>query len=335
MKLRSAFSKYSILFSVLFFFACQTTPTPPGMGDARCNDAAERGFLNVLNINLLFSEVLNRNARLEDIADFVADNNVDVILLQEVVTGVLVNTENSAQDLREILRKKHNVDFNIRTAFEIGLPGLLAVANAVLSRCEIEFSLVKRLPLTSELEIGGQIIPIRRNVLMARLKIPEQGKINIYDTHLCAGCEIEEREEQLDELLEFVSKMEMNIPAENPSVIGGDFNSDRFDNEGAEKFLWEKIIAAGFIDAYAEFVIAESGGQETLDTLCEDEDNADEHCTVGVSELDGPNARRSDYIFTRQPSTIRDAKVVFNTLVNDSEPTVSDHAGVYTSLNLP
>lgn len=335
MKLRSDFLKYGILSFVLFFFACQSTPPPPGMGDASCNYVADRQFLNVITVNLLFSEVLNRNERLEDIADFAADNNVDVLLLQEVVSGVLVKTENSAQDLREILRRKHNADYNIRTAFEIGLPGLLGVANAVLSRCEIEFSQVKRLPLASELEFDGQVIRISRNVLMARLKIPDQGKINIYGTHLCASCEIEEREEQLDELLEFVNRMDMNMPGDNPSVLGGDFNIDRFDNEGAEKFLYEKILAAGFIDAYAESIITNSGGQETLDTLCEDEDNADEHCTVGVSELDGPNARRIDYIFVRRPSAIRDAKVVFNTLVNDSEPTVSDHAGVFTSMNLP
>lgn len=335
MKLRSDFFKYGILSFVLFFFACQSTPPPPGMGDASCNDVADRQFLNVITVNLLFSEVLNRNERLEDIADFTADNNVDVLLLQEVVSGVLVKTENSAQDLREILRRKHNADYNIRTAFEIGLPGLLGVANAVLSRCEIEFSQVKRLPLASELEFDGQVIRISRNVLMARLKIPDQGKINIYGTHLCASCEIEEREEQLDELLEFVNRMDMNMPGDNPSVLGGDFNIDRFDNEGAEKFLYEKILAAGFIDAYAETIITNSGGHETLDTLCEDEDNADEHCTVGVSELDGPNARRIDYIFVRRPSAIRDAKVVFNTLVNDSEPTVSDHAGVFTSMNLP
>jgi maltose 6'-phosphate phosphatase len=335
MKLRSDFFRYGILLSVLFFFACQTTPSPPGMGDARCDDVAERGFFNVLTINLLFSEVPNRDERLEDIAEFAADNNVDVLLLQEVVSGVLVETENSAQDLREILRKKHNLDYNIRTAFEIGLPGLLGVANAVLSRCEIEFSLVKRLPLTSELEFGGQVIIISRNVILARLKIPEQGKINIYDTHLCASCEVEERQEQVDELLEFVNTMEMNMPGEHPSVLGGDFNIDRFNNNSAEKFLYEKIITAGFMDAYADFAIANSGGQETLDTLCEDEDNADEHCTTGVSELNGSNARRKDYIFTRQPSPIRDAKVVFNTLVNDSEPTVSDHAGVFTSINLP
>jgi len=335
MKRRSEFFKYGMLFSVTFLLACQSTPPPPGMGDARCNDVAERQFLNVLTVNLLFSEVVDRDERLEDIADFAVDNNVDVLLLQEVVSGALAKTENSAQDLREILRGKHNVDYNIRTAFEIGLPGLLGVANAVLSRCEIEFSQVKRLPLSSELEFDGQVIRISRNVLMVRLKIPEQGKINIYDTHLCASCEIEEREEQLDELLDFVKRMDMNMPGDNPSVLGGDFNIDRYDNEGAEKFLYEKIIAAGFTDAYAEFIIASSGGQETLDTLCEDEDNADEHCTVGVSELNGPNARRIDYIFTRRPSAIRDAKVVFNTLVNDSEPTVSDHGGVLTSMHLP
>jgi maltose 6'-phosphate phosphatase len=211
----------------------------------------------------------------------------------------------------------------------------LSVANAVLSRCEIKFNLVKRLPKASELEFGGRAIRINRNVMMVQLEIPDKGKINVYNTHLCARCEIEEREEQLDELLEFVNEMDTNMPGENPSVLGGDFNSDRFDNQGAEKFLWEKIIAAGFIDAYAEFVIANSGGQETLDTLCEDEDNADEHCTVGVSELDGPNARRVDYIFTRKPSSIQDARIIFNTLVRDDEPTVSDHAGVFTSLSLP
>ena len=335
MKLRSDFFKYGILFSVLFFFACQTTPSPPGMGDARCNDVAEREFLNVLTINLLFSEVLNRDERLEDIADFAADNNVDVLLLQEVVSGVLVKTGNSAQDLREILRKKHNVDYNIRTAFEFGLPGLLSVANAVLSRCEIQFSLIQRLPIASEIEFDDLVIKLPRNVLMTRLEIPDFGKINFYNTHLCAPCEVDERAEQVDALLEFVNRMEINMPGDNPSVLGGDFNIDRFDNEGEERFLYEKIINAGFIDAYAEFAIANSGGHEMLDTLCEDEDNADEHCTVGVSELDGPNARRKDYIFTRRPSIIRAAKVVFNTLVNDSEPTVSDHAGVFTSVNLP
>jgi maltose 6'-phosphate phosphatase len=335
MKDLCSFLKYTILLAALFFFSCQTTPSPIGMGDARCDDIAARGFLNVLDINLLFSEVQNRDQRLEDVADFAANNDVDVLLLQEVVNGALVKTENSAQDLREILRDNHNLDYNISTAFEAGLPGLLSVANAILSRCEIRFSQVKGLPLASEIEFDGLRIAIERNVQLTRLQIPELGKIDVYNTHLCARCEVNDRAQQLDALLEFVDKMEMNMPGDNPSVLGGDFNFDRFDNQGAEKFLWEKIVDAGFIDAYAEFIITDSGGQETLDTLCEDEDNADEHCTVGVSELDGPNARRIDYIFTRKPSDIRDARVVFNTLVNDDQPTVSDHAGVFISLSLP
>ncbi len=329
------FLRVAFLLVVLLFFSCQTTPPPNGMGDARCDNVTEKGFINFLDINILFSEVQNRDARLEDIADFAAGNDVDVILLQEVVNGVLVGTENSAQDLREILRDKHNLDYNISTAFELGTPGLLSSANAILSRCEISFTMVKELPFSVELEFGGTVIVVSRNVQATRLEIPGRGMINVYNTHLCARCEMDQRAEQLDVLLEFVKDLDTNMPGNHPSTLGGDFNFDRFDNQGAEKPQWEKIIANGFIDAYADFIIANSDGQETLETLCEDEDNADEHCTVGVSELDGPNARRIDYIFTKSPSTIRDARVVFNTLVNSDQPTVSDHAGVFISLDLP
>jgi maltose 6'-phosphate phosphatase len=83
------------------------------------------------------------------------------------------------------------------------------------------------------------------------------------------------------------------------------------------------------------FVIANFGGQETLETLCEDEDNPDQHCTKGVTQLDDKNGRRIDYIFAKSPATIRAARVVFNELVNNQEPTVSDHAGVFVSLELP
>ena len=56
---------------------------------------------------------------------------------------------------------------------------------------------------------------------------------------------------------------------------------------------------------------------------------------IGVSKLNGHNARRVDYIYTKRPATTRAARVVFNTLVNEGEPTVSDHAGVFISLDLP
>ena len=89
------------------------------------------------------------------------------------------------------------------------------------------------------------------------------------------------------------------------------------------------------MDAYAERAIAAAGGQETLDTLCENEDVPDEHCTTGVSELNGPKSRRKDYIFMKGFMDVPLSKVAFNTLVNPDEPTVSDHAGVFVRLILP
>jgi maltose 6'-phosphate phosphatase len=314
--------------------SCQTTPLPPGIGDAQCGDIAEKGYINILTLNLLFSEVDDRNDRLKAVAAFAANSDVDILMLQEVVNGILVKTDNSAQDLRDILSRTHNLDYNIQTAFEIGLPGLLSVANAVLSRCEIRYSLVRRLPKTPEIEIEGHVIEVSRNVLLSRMEIPEFGKINVYNTHLCADCENVERLEQIDVVLEFLKNLQENTGEDYPTILGGDLNFDRFRNDGSQKFQYERIINSGFIDAYAEYIIAASVGRETLETLCEDEDNPDEHCTVGVSELNGQKSRRKDYIFARGFTDVLLSKVVFNTLINAEEPTVSDHAGVFVRLGL-
>ena len=103
-----------------------------------------------MTINLLFSEIENRDDRLDIIASFAAENNIHVIMLQEVVGGLLVGTNNSAKDLQNLL-EGYGKNYNLKTAFETGLPGLLAVANSILSRCEIKFSLVKRLSRASEI----------------------------------------------------------------------------------------------------------------------------------------------------------------------------------------
>jgi maltose 6'-phosphate phosphatase len=331
MKPQSILVTPGLFLIILLFTSCQTFRPSP-IGDARCNDVTEKGYINVLTINLFFLEIENRNKRLEALANFAATNDVDVILLQEVVNGVLVNTENSAQDLRDILNSEHDLDYNIQTAFEVGVPGLLSLANALLSRCEIRFSLVHQLPKAAEIEIENRKFKIPRNVLMSRLEVPDKGKLDVYTTHLCSRCEDKERADQIDAILEFMNELKNNTVEDNPTVFGGDLNFDLFDNEGEERFLYEKIIDAGFIDAYADFVIAKSDGQETLDTLCEDEDNADEHCTVGVTSLNGDNARRVDYIFAMRFVELRQGKAVFNNLVNEDEPSVSDHAGVFVSL---
>src|SRR5688572_4158341 len=66
--------------------------------NASCTDGIARGSLNILTINLLFSEYETLNDRLTSIAQFIADQyvasaptTVDVLLLQEVVGGALAD----------------------------------------------------------------------------------------------------------------------------------------------------------------------------------------------------------------------------------------------------
>ncbi|GJL76510.1 MAG: hypothetical protein NMNS02_26160 [Nitrosomonas sp.] len=321
---------FVVILNVLVLSGCSgiQTGNVEGMQPTQCNDVADRGHLNFLSINLLFSETETRDRRLDAIAQFVSDVPVDVILLQEVAGGVLVGTANSAFDLQGKLRDRGH-GYDLQTAFETGLPGLLAVANAVLTRCEIDFKMVKRLPKASELEFKGHDIKLPRNAMMTRLNIPEFGKFNVYNTHLCAKCGADEQNAQLEALLTFVDEAEAFYPQINPVVVGGDFNIDRFRVDPfAEGIFYNKIINAGFADAYAE--------GRPLESLCSNTAIADEHCTVGVSTLDaGDSARRIDYIFVKEITNIIESRVVFNDLVDDSQPGVSDHAGVFVSIALP
>lgn len=314
-----------------------------GARAADCNDLDGRGYAQILSLNLLFSEVAQRGARFQAIADFLAglEDPVDFILLQEVVGGALVGTDNSAEDLRDLIEAETGEDYELRTVFEAGLPGVLATANAILSRCDIRFHFTRFLPLTSEtIELGDLSIPISRNVMMVRVKVPGFGRLNLYNTHLCAGdCTIPELAEQAESAVDFVNDVErfFSFFRRRPHILGGDFNQDNFRGSGTpgvfgpELFIYDNIVLGeGFQDAYAEGVAA------PLEQLCENEDLPDEHCTVGVSALNGNNARRIDYLFARGFGPVIDGWVVFNPEAPGGlGPTVSDHAGVLVRVNLP
>lgn len=327
----SSWSVFAFVFLMLALFGSY-----PGTGMAQETGSAKIKSVKFMTLNLLFSEVDDRNKRLRRIADYVAANHVDVLLLQEVVGGELVNTRNSAVDLRDILRDEHRLKYFSRSAFETGVPNLLSLANAILSRFDIEFSDDHGLPGVTEEEFMGFDIKLARRVLMTRLVIPGFGEIDVFNTHLCARCNLADREDQLDTVFDFINKFKNNSGAPRPTVLGGDMNFDLFYNDGDERFLYERVLAEEFSDAYADHIIAAAGGKETLETLCEDEKNADQHCTVGVSDLNGSNARRIDYIFARGFGTPLHSQVVFNpNAPNGVSPTVSDHAAVVVTLKLP
>jgi len=327
MKLLLYSFKVSAFIALIVFLLVHTDRSVPEAA-AQNSESITSDSIQVLSINLLFSEIDDRNKRLKRIADYVAENNVDVVLLQEVVRGDLVNTDNSALDLRDYIFDRHQLIYNTATETDKILSNLLRVGNGILSRHEIEAAYAKELPNASELEIFGVFeLEIERNVMMLRLNVSGFGAIHIYNTHLCASCEIAEREGQLNALLQFVDDIESNISGVNPVVVGGDFNIDRFKKNGLEKFLYEKLLLEGFGDAYAAAAV------DTLDNLCDDEAFPDEHCTIGVSDLGDSNPGRIDYIFTKGFGGVIESRVIFNTAIS-GDPTVSDHSAVFVSLDL-
>lgn len=331
---------------------------PQDARGAACAELESRGVLNVLSLNLLYSEIGTRDERLATIASFVATNQVDVLLLQEVVAGRLAGTPNSAQDLQRILREEEGLEYDLRTAYEAGLPRILAVANATLARCEIAADAIEALPVAEAVEVGPRTIGITRNVLWTRFELPGAVPVSVYNTHLCSGCSPAEKAAQLEAVLAFIEQNEGAF--DGPVVLGGDLNLDAL--RGVEhRALYDRIVEAGFVDVHAEAVA------EPLENLCPDRQRPDEHCTLGVGldrealegqllTLDVPllnrmgfsvprsfrlpqpavsSARRVDYVFARGFGPVDDGRVVFNARVDPEAPAVSDHAGVFARLALP
>lgn len=127
-------------------------------------------------------------------------------------------------DLKRLLAKK-GMEYNLSYRLANGLPGILTVGNAISSCCKIIFTISKTLPFVSEEPFEGFEIPLKREVMVSRIKIPNFGKINIYNTHLCAFCDPMERLQQTQVLLDFIRTVEKFIWwDENPVILGGDFN---------------------------------------------------------------------------------------------------------------
>lgn len=296
--------------------------------DAHSDDSIAKETIRILTVNLLFSEIIERDNRLRAIANWVSNNAVDVLLFQEVIEGPLALTSNSAEDLQSILSETYGLNYYLYTKTETAVPNLLNVGNSILSRHKIETQAVGRLSKATEEEIFGIYqFELVRNVVMIAFKMGDFPMIHVFNTHLCAGCESDEHEVQLDELLSFITNLESHDGDVNPVILGGDFNIDRINKGDVERLLYEKILSAGFVDAYA------AAANEQLNFLCEDEDSPDLHCTIGASDLSDGKARRIDYIFIKGFHDVSESKVVFNSVLTD-DPSVSDHSAVFTVLNM-
>ncbi len=315
-----------LAFSLLFV-------SPAWSGKAVCPDVSARGYINVLTINLLFSEIEDRELRLKRIADFVTQetqqgNPVDIILLQEVVGGTLAGTENSSLDLKGLLATK-KIPYNLRFTMVNGLHGILSEGNSILSRCEIKSTLTKTLPFESEEVFEGIDIPLKGKVIMVRIDVPGFGRVNVYNTHLCSGCSGSKRLQQAKVLMKFVKSTENLISGENPIILGGDFNTDL--NIPGNPPVYNLVTSNGFVDTYA----AVNGC-----SVCCTPPSDVSGCTFAVPgdpfafdliahQTESP--QRIDYIFAKGFNAVLGSEVVFK----GRSLWVSDHSGVLSQISLP
>ena len=300
---------------------------------AQCLDVAGRGNLNVLTINLLFTEMEDRESRLEKIADFIiqktnAGKPVDIVMLQEVVGGAWPGTMNSSLDLQKLLTTG-GIRYNLSYTLANGVPGILTVGNAILSRCEIIATLFKILPFESEEIFQGLEVRLKRKVLMSRIDVPGSGEINLYNTHLCSYCDPGNRLEQARELMKFIKDVEKLIPGDNPILLGGDFNTDLTVPDDLPVY---NLITQDnhFVDSYA--------AAHACSDCCSANQGYD-GCTYGVpgnpyainpftGQQEPPG--RIDYLFEKGMG-IESSAVVFRS----GSCWVSDHSGVLTKFRLP
>jgi maltose 6'-phosphate phosphatase len=217
---------------------------------------------------------------------------VDVLLLQEAAGGLLVKTENSARDLQAILNHHYALDYRLSTAYATGVPGILTIFNATLSRCAITTSLWRLLPPATELEFQGHAIPVTRSVLMTRLQVPGVGPINVYNTHLCAACEAAERLEQAHTLVYFVQQVEARAPRATAIILRGDCNTDLAHAAPPDEALYRLITAEGPIPFEDSYAVANGAGNPASPRWCIRHDNGaidlPEGCTIDVSAIRDP-----------------------------------------------
>ncbi len=103
----------------------------------------EHGQLNILTLNVLYDAAAAvRQTSWAEVARFAVAHNVHVLLLQEMV---MTDVERLEQLLAPRQRPRLSTRLNgvspepydLRVAWQTGVPLVLATANAILSRCEI------------------------------------------------------------------------------------------------------------------------------------------------------------------------------------------------------
>jgi len=277
--------------------------------------------LGVLTLNLLYSDLVGLEGRLERVAGFVAGraDEVDLILLQEVVAGQFQEGDNAAALLQGMLAQR-GLTFHLHFERVHEAFGLALVGNAILSRRPFLEVRSTNLPPALEVHPGGAELILDRKATAARLEAPGFGPLTVVHTHLCAYCRPEERLEQVEALIGFAAEME-SLPGleEAPLILAGDLNIHLTRPE--EREAYQVLTQAGYLDSY---------GQSHGCLVCCSQEEGYEGCTFGRpgNPFTEEGAERIDLVLVKRAGVVS-SRVVFGL----SPDWVSDHSGLLTVLS--
>ncbi len=285
---------------------------------------------------------------LSKIANFINDQNPDVLLLQEVdVSSKRTGYIDQVQWLLDNTDFNYGVYASMWQADFIPSDGLGKVdaGNAILSKWPIKNAERIQLPLRGDQDDLEQYFYLRRNILKSSVLINDGLEIEALCTHTTAFATDDTKKKHLEKFHETLS----NIGDDKIFVAGGDLNALTSSYEGDERNFCDVDRCAEDVcdDDYINNEIYQGsyfnhleGEEDFLTPLYEDfnaavpliDTNSSEHFTHSTwitsedfSDDDGPYNRKLDYIFS--------SHLLENTVTHDKF-NLSDHAPITTILDV-
>jgi endonuclease/exonuclease/phosphatase family metal-dependent hydrolase len=195
--------KYAIVFLMIFLFIVPAVVDLPATYDSAT--AIQRDTVKVMHYNIHQGFGVDGYQDLESIARVIEKNGVDIVSLNEVSRGWVVN---GSADLYEWLANRLGMQYKLFTPASD-----LVWGNAILSRYPLK--------LVSSGFLPRMDAPLRRSYLFAEVDLSSIGLNNIYTmtTHIHhIADESEKRQAQVKALLEI-------LKGRQRTVIFGDFNA--------------------------------------------------------------------------------------------------------------
>jgi len=281
------------------------------------NKNSEKEIL-VLTLNLHTYQETNQLDKLNIIADFIANNDIDFVAFQECaqnksanVVSDILKTDNMALLICQRIKNEHNKDYNFvwnwsHHGWEVWEEGV-----AIMSKHKI-------------LETDNKYISTKNNIydiesrkiIFASFKILDNKIINIFSTHTnWRNTEVDdEQNNQIENIKIMVSQKEVSETNNIISIVCGDFNCNPTSNypwsEGYNQMIKDNKFKDSFLEANKEANL--------------------KSCFNIYKTMNDNYTGRIDYIFVKNTNNylITNSEIVFKTTK------VSDHFGVLTKIVL-